>query len=68
VVEVSGENAKPWYIRQPSGKEPDFGAESLNYSMKELPDGAKELNLQPIADLRPAKEKKPNSLPVYIND
>lgn len=51
MVEDSGENAKHWYIRQPSGKEPDFGAKSVNSSMKELLDGAKVLNLQPIADL-----------------
>jgi len=36
VVEVDGEMARPWYIQQPFGKEPDFGAESVNYALKDL--------------------------------
>lgn len=36
VVEVDGEMARPWYIQQPFGKEPDFGAESVNYALEDL--------------------------------
>ncbi len=36
VVEVDGENARPWYIKKPFRKEPDFGVESVNYSLREL--------------------------------
>jgi hypothetical protein len=44
VVEIDGEVARPWYIRQPFGKEPDFGAESVNYSLRELLIHAKDPN------------------------
>jgi len=36
LVEVNGEMARPWYIQRPFGKEPDFGAESVNYSLRDL--------------------------------
>lgn len=42
VVEVNGEMARPWYIQRPFGKEPDFGAESVNYSLRDLLNMAKE--------------------------
>lgn len=44
VVEVDGEMARPRYIRRPFGKEPDFGAESVNYALRELLIHAKEPN------------------------
>ena len=37
VVEVDGEKAaKPTYIRQPFGREPDFGVTSVNYKLSDL--------------------------------
>gem|GEM_PF-1474087 len=37
IVEVKGDTAKePRYIREPFQKEPDFGANSVNYDLNEL--------------------------------
>lgn len=36
VVEVDGEAAKITYIREPFGREPDFGVTSVNYKLAEL--------------------------------
>ena len=37
IVEVEGNTAKePRYIRKPFQKEPDFGANSVNYNLSEL--------------------------------
>lgn len=42
IVEVDGSEARPRYVRRPFNKEPDFGAESVNYSLKDLLDLAEE--------------------------
>ncbi len=36
LVEVDGEQTVPHYIRQPFGREPDFGVTSVNYQITEL--------------------------------
>ena len=36
IVEVTGEQTELWYARRPFGKEPDFRADSVNYSLKDL--------------------------------
>jgi hypothetical protein len=36
LVEVDGEQTVPHYIRQPFGREPDFGVTSVNYQISEL--------------------------------
>jgi len=38
IVEVDGDQATPWYIRQPFTREPDFGVTSVNYRLKDLVD------------------------------
>jgi len=46
VVEVDGKTARPWYIQRPFGKEPDFGAESVNYALRDLLAHAKAIAIQ----------------------
>jgi len=36
IVEIDGERATPRYVRRPFGREPDFGATSVNYDLSEL--------------------------------
>lgn len=36
IVEVDGDTGRPWYVRQPFGREPDFGVTSVNYDLGEL--------------------------------
>lgn len=36
LVEVDGDIATPVYVRQPFGKEPDFGVSSINYKLADL--------------------------------
>jgi hypothetical protein len=35
-VEDDGKAREPRYVRQPFGKEPDFGVTSVNYDLQEL--------------------------------
>jgi len=36
IVQIDGENTTPYYIRQPSQREPDFAVTSVNYKLTEL--------------------------------
>lgn len=36
IVLVDGDQTELWYSRRPFGKEPDFGAESVNYALPDL--------------------------------
>ena len=36
IIPMDGDSAEPHYLRRSFGKEPDFGAESINYNLKEL--------------------------------
>jgi len=36
IVEVDGDDGRPWYVRQPFGREPDFGVTSVNYDLGEM--------------------------------
>jgi hypothetical protein len=36
VVEVDGETTKPYYVRHPFQREPDFGVTSVNYALSTL--------------------------------
>ena len=36
LTEVDGEAGRPWYVRHPFGREPDFGVTSVNYDLAEL--------------------------------
>jgi hypothetical protein len=36
LVEVDGDRATPRYVREPFGREPDFGVTSVNYDLDAL--------------------------------
>ncbi len=36
IVEVDGDDGRPWYGHQPFGRAPDFGVTSVNYDPGEL--------------------------------
>jgi hypothetical protein len=40
VVEIDGDQATPRYVRTPFVREPDFGAASVNYKLRDLLAGA----------------------------
>jgi hypothetical protein len=36
IVEIDGDSTSSWYVRRPFQKEPDFGAASVNYKLRDL--------------------------------
>jgi superfamily II DNA or RNA helicase len=36
IVEIDGDSTTSWYVRRPFQKEPDFGAASVNYKLRDL--------------------------------
>jgi len=41
IVEVDGDSTRPWYVRRPFQREPDFGVTSVNYDLGRLLERAK---------------------------